>query len=237
MMDSFFTFEGEPSTKFSVFLEDDHTNDSAERDYETASVPGMDGDILYSNGRLKNGTLPYNCWIADDYVANARKLRNFLLSVEGYGRLEDTRHPEEFRKAFFRGPQNFDDVVAYTAGKFTINFEVKPQRWLKSGEEWKTVNKGSIYNKELWPAQPIIRVYGNFSTAQQVSVGDYVFTVKKCTGYVDIDCEMQDAYNDSGSQNTNVNIVEFPVLVPGDNQVDYDSGVTGVDILPRWWRV
>ena len=48
---------------------------------------------------------------------------------------------------------------------------------------------------------------------------------------------MQDAYNDSGSQNTNVNIVEFPVLVPGDNQVDYDSGVTGVDILPRWWRV
>ena len=100
--------------------------------YETASVPGMNGDILYSNGRLKNGTLPYNCWIADDYVANARNLRNFLLSVEGYGRLEDTRHPEEFRKAFFRGPQNFDDVVSYTAGKFTINFEVKPQRWLKS---------------------------------------------------------------------------------------------------------
>ena len=80
-------------------------------------------------------------------------------------------------------------------------------------------------------------MYGNFSTDKQDSVGDYVFTVKKCAGYVDIDCEMQDAYNDSGSQNTNVNIVEFPVLVPGDNQVDYDSGVTGVDILPRWWRV
>ena len=56
MMDSFFTFEGEPSTEFSVFIEDDHTNDSAEREYETASVPGMNGDILYSNGRLKNGT-------------------------------------------------------------------------------------------------------------------------------------------------------------------------------------
>ena len=62
------------------------------------------------------------------------------------------------------------------------------------------------------------------------------------TGDVYIDLELGEAYYVSGQHLSSLNnIVEIgsnlPVLAPGDTTVTYDSTITSLKIIPRWWIV
>ena len=58
-------------------------------------------------------------------------------------------------------------------------------------------------------------------------------------GYIDIDCEQEDACAGSVNCNSRISLPSthlFPELGPGENLVTY-SGLTSVKIAPRWWTV
>ena len=57
-----------------------------------------------------------------------------------------------------------------------------------------------------------------------------------------IDLETFEAYADNGgvisSRNEYVEIGnQEPELVPGVNQINLTSGITQIEITPRWWRI
>ena len=92
-----------------------------------------------------------------------------------------------------------------------------------------------IYNPTLFSSNPLIRVTG----AGTVSIGSDVITVGSGYSYVDIDSEIQNCY--CGTQNANAVVSfasgEFPKLEPGLSGVSYSSGISSVQITPRWWRI
>ena len=69
----------------------------------------------------------------DSFIGNVRVLVDWLSSVSGYARLEDSYEPEYFRLAMFRAggqlPNFYDKATA-----MIVRFECKPQRFLKTGE-------------------------------------------------------------------------------------------------------
>lgn len=93
----------------------------------------------------------------------------------------------------------------------------------------------SIENPTLFDSEPLIRVYGT----GRVGIGEYTIAIDEDDGYTDIDCHMMDCYKGNQNRNSYVTLSnhEFPVLKPGKNIVTMGTGISKVEITPRWWKV
>lgn len=233
-MRNWLTFNGKSSKEYGVYISGLNTFNSAERDTESISVPGRNGDLTFDNGRFKNVDITYPAFIYADFDNNVEGLRNFLLSQRGYKRLEDTYHPDEYRMARYKGNFVTEVVDWLAAGQFDLVFDCYPQRFLKSGDQIITLESdGNIFN-EYQESKPLIRAYGTGS----FSIGGITITIDTADDYTDIDCDLQEAYKDDMSVNCNGNITltsgSFPVLNPGDNEIVIED-ITKLEIKPRWW--
>lgn len=240
------TFNGKNSLDFGLYVSGNQTFNSAEKDYSKVSVPGRSGDLLLFNNRYKNVNVNYDAILIEDYEKNAEKVRSWLLSANGYCRLEDTYHPDEFRMASFSGPVDFDTKML-EAGETTLTFDCKPQRWLKSGENWIDCEIGpsgltaTLSNPTLFESKPLIKLEG----CGTIEIGTGIIEIRgdiidvPTTIYVD--CETMNCfYYDNNLEvpknaNKYVIISKWPTLSPGDTYVH--SNNVGFRIQPRWWTL
>lgn len=234
-MRNYIVYNGVSFMDYGVFISGSGTYDAPERDATKVEIVGKNGDLTLDNGRYKNITVKYPAFICNEFSARTEALRNFLLTQKGYVRLEDTYHPEEYRLARYAGGFTVKPVAQLIAGEFDLTFDCYPQRFLKSGEKpVEFTTAGSIINKQLTEAKPLIRAYGTGS----FSIGGIAIQITSANVYTDIDCDLQEAYKDTLATNCNANIVltngEFPTLKSGSNAVTL-TGITKLEITPRWW--
>jgi len=235
-------YNGKPLTDFSLYVSGNGTFNSPERDVKKVEVPGKSGDLIFDNGRFKNVTITYkDAFILEDdndlnaFARKMRELASFLKSNPGYHRLEDTYHPDEYRLASCITSID-PEVYQLVAGQFDLEFDSKPQRFLKIGEKPVTfTSNGRIFNPTSFPSKPLIRVYGN----GELGIGDETITIKAHQEqYIDIDCDLMDCF--CGPVNCNgyvtLNSDDFPMLHPGANGIEF-SGITKVIVTPRWWFI
>lgn len=234
LRNDFLIFGKMDTRQFGVGIYGNQLAKAPERDREFVSVPGRNGDVILDNGRYNNITVPYKAYIIDNYNANIRGLRNALFSQHGYQRLEDTINPEEFRLAEAI-PFDIDEAGVLRAGEFEMQFNCKPQRFLKSGERIIEITSATtIMSPYLEDAKPLIRAYGT----GDLIINDIEIDVVTANGYTDIDCDLMEAYKDTMAVNCNNNIMlmsgEFPKLSYGANTITF-TGFSKLEIKPRWW--
>lgn len=117
------------------------------------------------------------------------------------------------------------------------NIVFKPMiRKSTDSDEWEAYYDSTrIYNPTLFESNPLIRVTGSGT----LTLGDEVITVGSGYSYVDIDSEIQNCY--CGLQNANSVVSfgsgKFPTLKPGITGISHSSGITSVQITPRWYRL
>ena len=231
-----FSFDGVESSEFGLWITGTGTFDAPEKDVTEIEIPGKNGVLIFDNGRYKNIDIAYPAFMPVMSAETVSGLKNFLISHSGkYYRLTDTYSPDEFRLARYRGNIQFDIKGLFQAAEMQIIFDCKPQRFLLSGEEETEVSTGTTLNNPTrFRASPWIRIYGNGA----LSFGTGTITV---TGspleYIDIDCDIMEAYNDFLSCNEFVMLSgsEFPHLEPGENIVTLTA--ERAIIKPRWWRL
>ena len=70
-------------------------------------------------------------------------------------------------------------------------------------------------------------------------IGEKQIRLKNVCPYIDIDSEIEDCYYGLNNVNTQVDITdkEFPVLPSGVTGISFDSGISSVEITPRWFRL
>lgn len=230
----YFIFGGEDSRSSSVYISGSGVFGAPERDESKVSIPGRNGDMLLDNRRYKNIDIKYPAFIKDNFTDNMELFRNRIAAKRGYQRLEDSYHPGEFRLARYKGAVKTKPVIrGLNAQTFDINFDAKPQRFLKSGETAISyMAAATIENPTEMTALPLVRAYGT----GVLTIGDVSVTITAADGYTDIDCETQEAYKGSVNCNANLALLSgaFPQLAPGATVVAFE-GLTRVDITPRWW--
>lgn len=199
----------------------------------TYSVVGRSGDLLISDDRYSNITRPFECHIRKDWARNYNSLINDLHAIEGYARLETTEEPEVYMMASF-----YDEIEPSMwqfneRGTFTLNFDCKPQKWLKQGENAiEVTSTKSLINPTNFNAFPLLEVVGT----GQVTINSSVLTLSANTSTTFIDCELQDCWEGSINRNGDLTITGgFPVLTK-ENLITV-SGFTSFKIYPRWWRL
>lgn len=147
---------------YKVYINGTGAYDSAERDVEFIEIPGRSGAFALDKKRFKNITVQYNSGtFAENQPEFARKisdLRNFLASKREYVRIEDDYNPDEYRMGVFSRGLEFDPVCYNMASEFPIEFNCKPQRFLKIGDLPVSVASGDVItNPTLFDAHPLIK--------------------------------------------------------------------------------
>lgn len=228
------TYNGTPLSSYGVYYDSSLSYISPEKDYELVEVLGRDGALAIYNDRFRTVELSIPCYIKSNFITNYRNLMSFLNSQRGYQRLELTQEPNHFRKGLLMALTEPDTGQFIRDGQFTITFTCMPQRWLKTGENWVSfTSDGTITNPTLFDAKPIIRIYG----AGEVGIGSETIKLTQAgTNYVDVDCDIMDAYEGSTNMNQYLQVTDFPVLHSGSNGVTLGTGVTKVEIMPRWYE-
>lgn len=242
---------GRDLADFGVYISGNGTYNAPARDVKSVAIPGRNGDLTLDNGRFKNVTVKYPAFIVEDFGRNIDALRDFLGTLRGYSRLEDTYHPDEYRMARVNGAFTAKPVDKLVAGKFDLSFDCMPQRWLKSGEvklptlvalgggtkSTQVMNPTSQSAMPLLLCKPVDYMLININNVQMKLTQAATNTI--------IDCELQEAYSATTGANHNsylqLNDGVFPTLDEGLNTISITATGSGVmytssmTVTPRWW--
>ena len=234
------TFNGVPSTDANIEVEHQPDYPIAERDFELVHVPGRNGDFLIDMGAYQNVDLEYDIAFIDqdlDFFQGAHKVSKWLHSAPGYARLEDTYDPLYYRMALYKENLRITDILG-KAGRATITFNAKPQRFLKDGDIAVTISEsGQVITNPLdKESKPIITVYG--SGDGDLMIGSYHITISDISEYLTIDSEVEDCYKGSNTVPGQVVLESgYPKLQVGDNGITFSGGITSVSVIPKWWTL
>lgn len=236
-MINYLTFAGKSTNEFGIWISGEGTYGAPERNIQSQEVAGRNGNLLFDMGNFRNISVSYPAAIKRDMPSRFRDFVNFAGSQVGYQRLEDTYHPYEYRMARFISKMSVDTAgYMNRSGQFTLEFDCKPQRFLKSGEEAiEFTQNGILYNRTEFETKPFLRAYG--SGAGTVGIGSNTITISAISEYVDIDCEIMDAYKGAINCNSMVSFTNDIVLKPGNNNIAKSGNISKVVITPRWWII
>lgn len=231
------TFNSISSNDYGVVVQRRPNMIHAARSVDSVTIPGRNGDLLIDNNRFNNYTQTYEVYCKSTRGLIQEAVTSFsawLLSPAGYRRLEDSYESDYYRMARFVGPVDAENLIN-TFGTCELQFDCQPQRWLKSGEETITVLTSAyrLSNPTDFDARPLIRVYGTGT----LTVGSRIVEINACDTYVDLDCELQDAFKSGTNCNGDIEVGEFPILSPGTNNIQISGSITQLTITPRWWTI
>lgn len=230
-----FTYNGVKSSVYGLFISGEATYGMPARNVTVVSIPGKNGDLTYDNGSWQNIQIDYPCYINDKADKQLPKIYAWLSVSKGtYLKLADTYHPDHYRLGYFANAISPEMHFFNGRAFLTISFICKPQRFLTSGDSWITVtNGGTITNPTAYESKPIIRVVGK----GDLSISDKTFRITSAgTEYIDLDSELMDAYEGTTNRNSYTS-GEYITLHAGTNGVKFDSTITSVKVMPRWFEL
>lgn len=248
------TFNGTDLTTFGLYVSGDKTFNAPEKNYKKVSIPGRSGDLFIWDGTYKNVKLKYDSILINNFETNTASLRNYLLSQEGYARLEDDYHPNEFRLATFTGPLDFKPV-RLLAGTTTLTFDCRPERFLKTGELFTTMTDSTIVltNPTPNPARPLFKItslnsdtdivyWNNTEVDPTYGPSGHNFTVNSWLNpedlYIDFETlECYDSNRDKQNQQLEFDFDNPLPVIPGNGSLTIvcSTGYSYVSIAPRWY--
>lgn len=220
---------------YGVFVSDAGIYASPEPDYTSYEIAGRNGDLHINNGRYKNVDITYQAFIAHEFEDKFVPFRSAILSQDGYVRIEDDFKQDMYRLGRLKSGIEGKIKLARGIGTFELEFDCKPQWYLKSGEQ-ETVftENGSILNPTVFPSKPLIRVYGKGT----VTVGTNVFVINTAgTEFIEIDTDSKQAYEGTANRNSNIKVNQWGSLSSGNNTITLGTGITKVTVKPRWYEL
>jgi phage-related protein len=236
MLNETFYLDGVDARSVGIHLQAPLTFSEAVPISEAQSIPGRNGDLIFETGSYENRSGSASCFCLQRDVEKAlRNASRFLMSKKGYRRLETSDDPDHFWMARVENSPRIEQRLR-TLAPFDIGFDCKPQRFLKSGETViKLTESTSIFNITGYDALPLILLIGHGEGV--LTVGDCTININEASSLMYLDSETMNAYNRGASLNDRINAPEFPVLVPGENQISFSGGIDWVEITPRWWEI
>lgn len=235
----FIIYNGRSSEDFHVLVQHPPVYEFPARDYTLTHVPGRNGDIITDNEGWKNVKRTYD--VAIDarqygYTTTMGEFVSWLSSGKGYSRLEDSYEPDYYRLATFYDAGSISNILRQ-AGIVDLQFDCKPQRYLKIGETPVAFStNGKITNLTAFNANPTIVVHG--SGRGVIYIGpEHIITINTITDGMVIDGMIQDVYKGTTNLNNSVSFTKFPVLGTGETNITFSGGITSIEIIPNWWTL
>lgn len=246
-------FNGVSSADLGIHVEKAPNYEIPARRYNKTQVAGRSGDVMKDTGAYDNVQREYSINVGAEganMASLASAITLLLYNSHGYKRLEDDYEPDVYMLASYLNEVSVENILDQ-AGRVTIQFDRKPQKYLKQGETPIVISSGSktVQNNWIGEAKPLIKVYG--SGAGKVFIQDgldsdsnkvlHTFTLSNIPQYILLDCDIEDAYkyDDSNNLNPLVTLTNgWPSIKYKRNvKIWFEGSITKVEYIPRWWRL
>lgn len=236
MLNETFYLDGVDAASVGIHLQKPIVFSEAIPNIESKTIPGRNGSLIFDTGSYGNRSGSASCFCLQEDVETAiSSAGRFLMRGKGYRRLETSDDPNHYWMARVENSPQIEIRLRVLA-PFNIVFDCKPQRFVKSGENKTSFTaSGSISNQYGQTALPLITLYG--SGTGTLTIGSCVVEVKNMDGVLYLDSYTQNAYNNNGNQNMNINAPTFPTLPDGETQIAFSGGIERIEIVPRWWEL
>lgn len=151
-------FDGYNFEDYGVVVSGSGTWNMPERLTEKENVYGRHGALITDAGMYDNVEIPYPAWIARGFAEKYEDFsRMMALHTDKYYRLEDSYHPDYYRQARVVPGIIPRPGTLNRSGEFTVTFDCKPQKWLRSGEEVLEISERlELFNMTGYEAKPLI---------------------------------------------------------------------------------
>mgnify|MGYP003301388502 CR=1 FL=1 len=223
---------------FDVYIDASLSFNKPAKNVETFTVPGRNGSLIIDDGTFKNVVITYPVYIRGTFAADFDTIVNLIGKTPGYEELVCDVDSTHFRLGRAIMPESPSVKRLNLDGYFNLAFDCKPQRFLTSGKTAVSFSaSGTIANPTGFAALPLLDVTGTGT----LTINGTIATISQNPNGLIIDCEMLDCYDKvtGASMNAYVsfNDNDYPALAPGSNPVTLGTGITNVDITPRWWEI
>lgn len=232
MINKYFVLDGESSLQYGISMQGRPSFSSPVPKIEKVTVPGRNGDLISFDGSYENVQAEIRCFILKNTVYDFVSDANTWLSIPGYRKLSYDGDDEAYRLARIT---NLADVSVRMKllNPFVLNFDCKPQRFLLSGEEtYEMDSSGSLYCPGVG-GLPLVRIFGTGT----VVINGKSIVVTSVSEYVDVDCDTQNAYKLGDNKNSTIQCSDFPKMQNGENVITISSGISKIEITPRWFTL
>lgn len=168
-----FIFNGKSSLDYGITIATHPESRHAERRGTSRTIPGRHGGLYTDEAAFSTYEISYDVLLDARNVVDmyhlGRDLSAWLLTANGYCRLEDTYEPEHYRLARYVGSPDAANIL-FKFGRAELEFEVQPQRYLKSGEKEIEITEEltTLRNPTAFAASPLIKVEMQ-SEAQEIT--------------------------------------------------------------------
>lgn len=180
-------FNGISSKDLGIEVETFPKYEIPEKEVTKYEIPGRNGEIVVDHGTFKNVNVEYDISVLvkdGDYNSRLHAIASWLYSPSGYARLEDSYDSECYRMARMSSNTSFENLFNQ-AGKATLTFDCKPQRFLKKGEEQIEYNNVStnttLINPSFFSSKPLLKICNigeaaSAGTVNVVNINGYSFS-------------------------------------------------------------
>lgn len=148
------------------------------------------------------------------------------------GMLISSKKPNNFMYARLTNQVDFSKLIC-NSGTFTLQFEVQPYSFLKTGVDFRVVTN-TIANPTAFNSLPKYKVTHSSSNCQ-ITINNKTMIFTNVTKQFIIDCEREDIYGVDGENLNYFMKIEsdFQPLVPGNNSIT-TVGISKLEIQPNW---
>lgn len=115
--------------------------------------------------------------------------------------------------------------------EFELTFTCAPFRYLNNVATLNRTTSGVVTNNAGLYSLPRIKVFGTGN--RTLTINGKPIGLNILQGYLIIDCELKECYYGDVAQNNQMT-GDFPIFNVGNNQVTLGTGITKVEIEPRW---
>jgi predicted phage tail component-like protein len=222
----YFIFNGVNSKERGVIVNKLPSISKPERSFEEIDVPGRNGNLYIDNKCYNSFQYEITCTLMPS--SNIRTIAQWL---NGSGKLTISTELDKFYNVIIKNQIDFEQVYR-VCNEFKIKFEVQPIAYSKKEKELTLTNNTQIIIKEsTYEIKPYLKIRGSGNIT--LTINNKSIVLKNIQGYIELDCELEEAFKENENCNNKVECDEFPILIPGQNSISWIGTVSFVQIKYR----
>lgn len=236
MLNETFIFKNKRAKAKGIELQESISISAAVPNVSEMTIPGRNGTLIDCDGSYANRTITARCFLLDHALEKGiDDINAWLLGLPGYFRFEDSNDTKHFMLA--RATRGIEKNARLgLLNPFVLEFDAKPQRFLKLGEKAVDVTSTkSIYNPTAFPSLPLLEITGSGDIA--VTIFGVTLNVYGLNGVITYDADTDNAYNGAQNLNSMVGTTDVLTIPKGKNDITVTGSVTSLKITPRWWEL
>ena len=144
------------------------------------------------------------------------------------GKLTISTEQDKYYDVIIKNQIDFEQVYR-VCNEFAVKFEVQPikhsikEKEINISEDTQIIITESTYN-----VKPYIKVTGSGNI--KLTINNKSVILNNVVDYIELDCELEEAYKNSVDCNRQVLCDDFPELTQGENNIIIEGNVSNIQI-------